>query len=181
MVKNTSGGNRSKKLARKNVAGDDIIVKTRLSNPKEPCEMYANVTKMFGQGNCEVMCNDGRSRLCVIRNKFKGRNKSRNMIYMNSKLLIGTRDWEIMSSDKKEKCDLLHVYTREQFNDIRKDPDCNWSVIASQLEKDVLKSKEQDDVVFEFIRDDVFETIAEGAGSGGGENVIIDDINFDDI
>jgi len=174
MVRNLTGGNRSKKIARKNVVDTTVVVKTRLCNPDEPCEMYANVTRMFGQGNCEVMCNDGKLRLCVIRNKFKGRNKSRNMIYLNSKLLVGTRDWE--SNTSKEKCDLLHVYTREQYNDIRKDPNCNWLIIASQTEKDVI-SKTDDEEVFEFIRDT-------NSNTNHVINTTIDEeneINFDDI
>jgi len=77
MVRNLKGGNRHKKMARKNLNEDNTKTKTRLADPKEPCEMYATVTRMFGQGNCQVLCNDGKTRICVIRNKFKGRNKSK--------------------------------------------------------------------------------------------------------
>lgn len=129
MVKNTKGGNKNKKLARKNMDEENIRKKARLADTKEPCEMYANVTKMFGQGNCEVLCNDGIKRICVIRKKFKGRNKRSNMIFPDCKVLIGVRDWEITKQDKKQKCDLLEVYQRYQIDEIKDDPNCNWDMI----------------------------------------------------
>lgn len=149
MVRNLNGGNRHKKQARKNVNEDTIKIKTRLADPDESCEMYATVTRMFGQGNCEVLCNDGKIRLCVIRNKFKGRNKSKNMIMVDTKVLVGLRDWEIVTSEKRQKCDLLEVYDRTQHNDIKRDPRCEWKLIASNIEKDLIEKNEEQP--FEFI------------------------------
>lgn len=148
MVKNTKGGNRHKKMARKHVTDPSIKIKTRLANPKEPCEVYATVTKVFGQGNCEVLCSDGVLRLCVIRKIFKGRNKSRNYISIDTKVLVGLRDWETGCNGKREKCDLLEVYDMSQYKDIKNDPRCNWSVIASTVERDMIKSGAQDMFVF---------------------------------
>jgi initiation factor 1A len=136
MVKNTKGGSKHKKMARKNINAEAVKEKTRLANPKEPCEMYANVTKMYGQGNCEVMCNDGVQRICVIRKKFKGRNKSRNMISVDTKVLVGIRDWEVLREGKRQKCDLLEVYHRDQYDDIKYDPKSNWNVLVSKEERE---------------------------------------------
>ncbi len=131
MVKNTKGGNRHKKMSSKHLTEDEGKVRTRLANPKEKCEVYATVTKMYGQGNCEVMCCDGKQRLCVIRKSFKGRNKSRNFIAIDTKVLVGLRNWETPRDGKREKCDLLEVYERSQHRDLKKDPACKWEMIAS--------------------------------------------------
>tara|TARA_Y100000780_G_C13693891_1_gene420613 strand:+ start:5125 stop:5655 length:531 start_codon:yes stop_codon:yes gene_type:complete len=176
MVRNLKGGNRHKKMARKNLNEDTTKHKTRLANPEEPCEMYATVTKMYGQGNCEVLCNDGNTRLCVIRNKFKGRNKSKNFIHIDTKVLVGLRDWELVSSDKKEKCDLLEVYERSQHNDIKYDPRSNWKLLATSVEKELIKEKENQP--FEFIHSNmvVFE---KEENKNGTTNV--DELDFDAI
>jgi len=134
MVKNTKGGSHHKKMARKFVNADRASVKTRLANPKEPCEMYANVITMFGQ-NCLVKCNDGIERICIIRNKFKGRNKGSNSIVAGSKILVGLRDWEVLSEGKKPKCDLLEVYDKKQHKDLMDDENCNWQTLLSDIEK----------------------------------------------
>lgn len=180
MVKNTKGGSRYKKMARKHMTDPSIKIKTRLANPKEPCEIYATVTKVFGQGNCEVLCCDGVMRLCVIRKIFKGRNKSRNYISIDTKVLVGLRDWETGCNGKREKCDLLEVYDINQHKDIKNDPKCEWSIIASSVERDMIKSGAED--MFVFGEDDKEEE---------KENVVIksdikeeeedDEITLDDI
>lgn len=148
MVKNTKGGSKNKKIARKNMVQDGPI-KTRYADPNEPCEMYANVTKMYGQGNCEVMCNDGVRRMCVIRNKFRGRNKRQNNVSIDTKVLVGLRDWEVVREGKMEKCDLLEVYDRKQNDDIKNDPNSEWKYLCSQEEKLNIKQSEGYDFCYE--------------------------------
>lgn len=159
MVKNVSGGNKSKKLARKNFNDGLVRQKTRLVDPDETCEMYASVIKMCGNGIVEVICNDGILRNCVIRNKFRGRNKRNNLITLNSKILVGLRDWEILSSDKKPKCDLLQVYKDYQYKDVMNDTNCNWSVLITN-EGDIDTSDiGTNDKVFEFVKQDQTDTV----------------------
>lgn len=134
MVKNTTGGSRHKKQARKNTNAEQVRQRTRLKDPKESCEMYAIVTRNFGQGNCEVMCNDGINRMCVIRNKFKGRNKRGNRVDVGIRVLVGLRDWEVRAGDKKEKCDLLEVYDNRELEDLKKDPNFNEKLLKSEQE-----------------------------------------------
>lgn len=126
MVRNIKGGSKHKKLARKNVDDEQVVKKTRLANPDEECEMYAKVTKLFGNGMTEVICNDGVYRICIIRNKFRGRNKRNNNVSEQTLVLVGLRDWEVVAADKKPKCDLLEVYTTIQHKDIQKDPRSDW-------------------------------------------------------
>lgn len=119
MVKNKKGGSGHKKMARKHVDQEDENRKyIRTRDPEENCEMYAVVTKMYGHGNVEVYCQDGTSRLCVIRKKFRGRFKSSNRVSSGSIILVGLRDWE---SCAKEKCDLLEVYSRNDMHKLEKD------------------------------------------------------------
>tara|TARA_B110000261_G_scaffold157116_1_gene191764 strand:+ start:273 stop:827 length:555 start_codon:yes stop_codon:yes gene_type:complete len=106
MVKNT-GGNKSKRQGRKHVNAPQ---QRSVRYIQEEGEVYAVVTKLFGGSNCEVMCMDGKVRLCVIRNKFRGRDKRDNTISPNVWVLVGIRDWEARIG-KPQKCDLLEVYS----------------------------------------------------------------------
>ena len=106
MVKNT-GGNKSKRQGRKYV---NVPQQRSVRYIQEEGEVYAVVTKLFGGSNCEVMCMDGNVRLCVIRNKFRGRDKRDNTIAPNVWVLVGIRDWEARIG-KSQKCDLLEVYS----------------------------------------------------------------------
>jgi hypothetical protein len=108
MVKNTKGGKGAKSMARKSVASGDV---SGFPLPSSDMEQFALVTKMYGP-SCDVILNDGTNILCHIRNKFKGRNKSRNLISVGSLLLIGFRDWE--PSTSRKNCDLLFVYDSSQ-------------------------------------------------------------------
>lgn len=189
MVRNLKGGNRHKKMASKNVQDNDIKIKTRYPDPNEPCEIYASVIKLFGQGNCEVICNDNVVRLCIIRKKFKGRNKSRNFITNNTKVLVGLRDWEKTSETKREKCDLLEVYDRNQYGDIQRDKNYNSKILNQYelLTQNVSDEKSNavipNDELFEFIRTD-----KKNENEKQNENTIMesnkidnDEIDFDAI
>jgi hypothetical protein len=107
MVKNTKGGNKAKKHARKNNS-DDHQGKTRFST--DPDEVYACCSKLLGNGMCRVMCIDGVERLCIIRNKFRGRGRRGNVLQMGTWCLVGRRSFENAKDNKLEKTDLLEVY-----------------------------------------------------------------------
>ena len=103
MVKNKTGGNKSKKMGNKfNVSSK----KTRL--PEDIDEQFAIVIKMVGGNQCMVQCIDSRERLCCIRGKFSGKNKHANFVKAGSWVLVGVRSWE--TSNIVQKCDLLEVY-----------------------------------------------------------------------
>lgn len=118
MVKNEKGGNKSKKLGRKHV--NETSGKTNenihVRYAKEEGEMYAVVSKNYGSNTCLVECADGVARNCIIRKKFTGRRKKDNIISSGVWVLVGTRDWEVLTSGKKPKCDLLEVYSSEEKN-----------------------------------------------------------------
>ena len=109
MVKNTKGGNKAKKQARKNQAPqDEASIKVRYS--EDPDEVYACCSKLLGNGTCSVLCIDGKERLCIIRNKFRGRGKRGNIISVGTWCLVGRRNFEKPREGKLEKTDLLEVY-----------------------------------------------------------------------
>ena len=90
MVINEKGGCKGKKVARKHLTkGKNELRLSHSSNEK-----YAIVKKLLGN-TCDVICDDGKERRCMIRGKFTGRNKRDNMIdsgvyilVMNQKLML---------------------------------------------------------------------------------------------
>ena len=88
--------------------------------PSENGEMFAVVTKFFGGSNVEVMCYDGKERLCIIRRKFRGRHKRSNEVTTGSLILVGLYEWQ-SASTSRDKCDLLCVYSNEQTRTFSKE------------------------------------------------------------
>ena len=66
MVKNKTGGNKAKRQGRMFVGN----VSSKLRVAIEEGEIYAVVTKHFGNAMMDVLCIDGIQRICIIRNKF---------------------------------------------------------------------------------------------------------------
>jgi len=116
MVKNTTGGNRSKGLARKNE--NQTFKKLRMSECEE--ERYAVVRKIFGGSRCEVFCDDNIMRNAIIRGKFSGKNKRNNMISSGTILLVGLREWS--GSRKEKECDVLEVYGVFEVDQLKQRP-----------------------------------------------------------
>lgn len=131
MVKNKTGGNKAKKFARKNT-GPETMMNRKIRYVNDEDEMYGIVTKMIGNGQAIVMCNDDRERLCFIRNKFSGRNKHSNLVSVGSWVIIGKRSWETAKDGKLEKCDLLEIYTHQEKTTLLQECKHNLSVLQKQ-------------------------------------------------
>jgi hypothetical protein len=103
MVRNTIGGSKTKSFARKNTGHISTVDYV----PKSDLEKIAVVTKLYGNGMCQVLTTDTPQLdlLCHIRGKFRGRSKKQNMIVANSHVVIGLRDWE----NPYKNCDLISV------------------------------------------------------------------------
>ena len=149
MVKNTKGGKNAKKFGRKfsNQGGPTIL---RMS--KDPAEVYAGCSKIYGGANIEVKCVDGVDRLCIMRNKFRGRGKRDNVITVGTWLLVGLRDFETVKEGKRENCDLLEVYKDYDKEKLQQnEPSVSWSVLKTiRSVADTSYTKDDDD-------DDLFE------------------------
>ena len=127
MVKNDTGGNKGKGLARKHVNAAKCGSSKQLRVAVHEAEKYAIVSRMLGNGMCYVRLLDGSGgsdRLCIIRNKFKGRGKRDNILDSGSWVLVGMREW----SSKQDTCDLLEVYNANERDRLLKNEPCFKSV-----------------------------------------------------
>lgn len=127
MVKNVKGGNKHKKMARKQF-GEPVEEKIRYSSCED--EIYGSVAKIYGNGRILVTCNDNVERLCVIRKKFKGRNKRNNEINIGAYILIGKRSWNSDIEGKLETTDLLYVYSSQQANKLKYQNVINQKILS---------------------------------------------------
>ena len=110
MVKNT-GGNKSKKVARKNVAPNNAsMISKNVRRVTDPNEMYAAVSKIYSGRRCDVMGSDGNTYQCTVRGKFLKGKGSSNALSIGAWIMVGFYDWEVRS-DGKRGCDLLEIYT----------------------------------------------------------------------
>jgi initiation factor 1A len=155
MVKNTTGGNRSKGFARKHNSGNKDNI---LRIAEDEGEIYAIVIKMCGNGMFECYCIDGITRLGQIRGKFTGKGQSDNIVNIGTWVLIGVREWDIKKEEetnfkassslvttKKEKlpkCDLLEVYSDNDKEKLQDEVDENWKLL---IKRDPSRIGENDD------------------------------------
>jgi initiation factor 1A len=183
MVKNKTGGNKAKKFARKNM-GSENMMNRKIRYVMDEDEMYGIVTKMFGNGQSIVMCNDDRERLCFIRNKFSGRNKHSNLVTIGSWVIVGKRSWETAKEGKLEKCDLLEIYTHQEKTTLLQECKQNLSVLQKQ--ESILQNvnEEFDDMIS--FKDTDTNNIMERNNVVSSMDTVVDEIedepiDFDDI
>jgi translation initiation factor 1A len=188
MVKNTTGGSKAKGQARKFVNAPKQSNNLRVS--QDECEVYAQVTKMLGNGMCHVLCIDNNTRLCHIRGKFRGRGKRDNFISNNNWVLVGLREWELDKQDtsnkpnaKLQNCDLLEVYSQLDIDRLKNTIDEDWSIFNNGFDKN---KKEEDDFDFIDEKNSEYIELIEKELSSGNNNISIkiqeeEEINIDDI
>lgn len=183
------GGRRGKKNGGKN-KGFNMVNGIRLALEDE--EVYAVCLKVFGGGMCSVKCEDNTTRTCVMRSKFRGRDRRNNMLSHGTWVLVGLRDWEGSAHGKDAKCDLLEVY-----NDHEKE-----LLVQTNEERDLsiltgIKSTstgQHDDFDFVDAKTQEYRDLIDGdsdsaeesvaTGGGGGRFVVSKEdeaINVDDI
>lgn len=124
MVKNL-GGCRTKGLARKHMNKGNQSNKLRL--PVEEGEQIACVTKMFGNGMCEIYNNDNTKLIGHIRGSMRGRQKRHNKIESSMLVLIGLRTWE----STLKNCDILCIYSDEEVEQLKTIPSVNITNVLS--------------------------------------------------
>jgi len=139
MVKNTTGGTKTKGLARKHQNGGNA----RLRLPEEEMEQIACVTKMLGNGMCEIYTNDNIRLIGHIPGKFRGKNKRSNLITNQTVVLIGLREWEKTAKN----CDVLTVYDDNHVNQLKNIPNINIDIVMKLKNQNIMTS---DDGVHEF-------------------------------
>jgi translation initiation factor IF-1 len=173
MVKNEAGGCKGKKVARKHTTkGKNEL---RLSSSTD--EKYGIVKKVLGN-TCDVICDDGKERRCIIRGKFTGRNKRDNMLDNGTYILVGLREWNV--EDKGgcsggggnnkgiRYCDLLEVYNSMERDILRR----THSVFSTLKDESGNKYDEGDSSVM-FVDDNtlkyqnMIKQMEKKSGSGG--------------
>ena len=189
MVKNTTGGNKSKGKARKlNSSAPRPNAHIRLSSCDD--EMYAQVSKVLGNGMCHVLGADGKTMLCHIRGKFRGRGKNDNIAKNGSWLLVGLRAWESAGSKKLQNCDLLEVYSEVEKEKLKMNVKIDWSVFTANDNKNAnLAEDNVDSFVFSDQKEDEYrELLKANIESNASTNTTTaaqadddDEINVDDI
>ncbi len=179
MVKNTKGGKGHKSLGRKfqNQSQQSL----RKSN--DPLEKYAFISKMFGNGMCEVNYIDEDDNMHTIlghiRNKMRGRQKRHNIISPNSIVLVGLREWE----STPKNCDIICIYDPHQVEQLKQFPDINIDELLKLDPTTRVKNEQSDDFIFSN-EDDTNEESEEVIQGLKYENFDIDNdntINIDDI
>ncbi len=161
MVKNTTGGKMAKRLPSKMKENPN----RRVRYAEEEGEMYGIATQIMGNGMFRVKCTDDITRICVIRGKFSGKNKSSHRIRPGVWVLVGLYEWT--SKDKQQKCDLLEVYND---NEKEKLLQTSTNFMALQKEENTMSNIDDNaigDVVFDSgeIDDDEFDEFMKGSSS----------------
>jgi initiation factor 1A len=145
MVKNTTGGTKTKGLARKHqYDGSDA----RLRLPTNELEVVACVTKMLGNGMCEIYTNKDVRLIGHIRNKFRGRQKRNNMISASMIVLIGLREWE----NPMKNCDILTIYEDSQVSQLKNMPNIPMDNIIRRSQELAFAGEKIQSSDFEFTK-----------------------------
>eukprot|EP01147_Barroeca_monosierra_P005275 gene5275-7052_t len=107
---------------------------------KEDGQEYATVTRMLGNGRCELNCFDGVTRLGNIR----GTMRKKVWISKDDIILVGLRDFQ------DSKCDIILRYTTDEARNLIKNgqlpPD-------TRLNEGADDNDEGDDIVFAEVED----------------------------
>jgi hypothetical protein len=188
MVKNFSGGNKSKGFARKNF----IIRDSNLRISEDTAEVYAQVTKIYGGSACQVHGLNGSEYFCHIRGKFRGRGKRDNFISVSSWLLVGLREWENPAPGKVLNCDVIEVYNDSDKIKLKNTiTNINWTPFINNDTRNIGAVKEEDadgDIIFSDEKTIEYENLIESQVSESiiGKQISItsedgEEINVDDI
>jgi len=140
MVKNKTGGNKSKKLSNKRVqeqANRDFITK------KEEGQVYARIVKYQGGSPpiVDLMCSDGKERVGVVCKKLK---RMRMFCNKDDIVLVNLRDYQ----DKR--CDVIWVYDEYGIKRLEKEKEITTVFSGVRTTGETQLSNEDFDSVFAF-------------------------------
>ena len=181
MVRNKTGGNKAKKMARSRYNVKEVSNIKQLAKNSDDL-LYGYVSKMLGNAQCTVECSDGKTRRGVIRKQMK---RQRKFVKKEDVVLCALR----IGMSKDDTVDICDLYTANQVSILDK---------YGEFDKDfkaVLKSKDEDEVdnikmkskreemaknlVFE-VSDNFVDTSNDAAQKSNFED-ILNDFDIDDI
>jgi len=179
MVRNTTGGTGTKSLARKHQTSSRSEA---LRLPECDLEQFACVTKMLGNGMCEIYTNDNVRLIAHIRNSFSGKNKRHNLITNYSIVMVGLYEWEKVPKN----CNIMLIYNENQIQQIESIPSIDISHILQLQLRGLNRESGNKKVVkdFEFNEEEEREEIAPQRVPDEITNFIIEEtaeVDIDDI
>ena len=181
MVKNTTGGNKSKGFARKNVNTSKQSSKLRVA--EEEGEIYAAVVKLFGGTMCSVIGDDKVERRCIIRGKFRGGNRRDHTLKSGTLVLVGEREWITEKAGKVRQCDLLEVYSDIDKERLKKSvTKVDWSfanVVDSAKSSSDVNIYDDDDLFTKDTAQDEYAALMKAAITAEAKGVKTTTIAFD--
>ena len=152
MVKNVKGGKVAKLLSRKSQSSSKGSEVLRL--PTCELEQIACVTKLYGNGMCQIYLNNETYLIGHIRKKFTSRNKRNNLITQFTIVLIGLREWE----NPYKNCDILCIYDDNQIEQLKNIPSIDIrNVINMKNTNESTTMSSTDNVIFSNDYDNVIE------------------------
>ena len=189
MVRNTIGGSKTKGQARKFAT---VKTSNTLRISQDESEVYAQVIKVLGGSMCHVIDIEGKTMLCHIRGKFRGRGKRDNFVGNGTWVLIGIRDWETSKegTSKLENCDLLEVYNDHDKERLKNTvTTVNWTAFVANDVKTTVPTDYDGDtgIVFSDEKNDEYREIIEAqikeSNTGKSTSIIPHDeeVDIDDI
>jgi len=184
MVKNNTGGNKAKGIARKNLVKRDVALRIA----REEGEIYAQAVKIMGGRIASAIDLEGNPLRAHIRGKFSGRGKRDNFIGPGTWLLVGLHDWQ---TDKAKTgclkdCDILEVYNESDKDRLKNSvTSVNWDKFIANEAKTLGVKNEEDILEFTDEVTQEYELLISSQANGGTSNSIITDngeqIDVDDI
>jgi hypothetical protein len=186
MVKNSTGGNKSKGFARKNMTKRESALRIA----REDGEIYAQAVKVLGGAVISAIDVKGNPLRGHIRGKFRGRGKKDNFISPNVWLLVGLHSWEdtATTSSTIRNCDILEVYTDADKARLKNSvTSIDWSKFISNDTKALGKETdhhEEHDFIFSDEATQEYENLVfRQATESASAAIMVDDviIDIDDI
>jgi translation initiation factor IF-1 len=171
MVKNTTGGTKTKGLARKHQRQTN----STLIIPTNELEQIVCVTKLYGNGMCEVFNESNQKFIAHIRNKFRGKQKRHNLITVSTIIMVGMRDWE----KPFKNCDVMEIYSDNQIEQLKQLPSLTLDHVLHLRNNHGNAFKETND--FDFTAEIEEEEIEEVKHLQEFTMETIPDVNIDDI
>ena len=187
MVKNNTGGNKSKGFARKNLVKRDSALRVA----REEGEIYAQAVKVMGGSIASAIDINGNPLRAHIRGKFRGRGKRDNFISPGTWLLVGLHDWQSEKAKPSElrDCDILEVYSETDKNRLKNSvTSVNWNMfIANDTKTLGADADTAEEAGFDFADEATqeYEQLISAKVSAEANNTIITDegeaVDVDDI
>ena len=182
MVKNTKGGKGAKSMARK---GQGPGENSFLRLPTCAGEQYACVTKMYGNGMCEIITDDNVRLIGHIRSKFRGRQKRHNIVSVFSVVMVGLHEWESIPKN----CDILCIYDDIQIEQLKTIPNISIRHVLQLRQQHTISiggnADPDDELVFTADaneREDAMEEIVKQSGADASFRLeATEEVNIDDI